>query len=188
MEGVRTGLGLLAPQHLCFQPIKKKHTRLCSGIAQDGIWLVSSLWEETAGMCFLWFLFVCQFSQRSPGRTLGSNYAHVDFWKSQDLSPLHRVASDMTRIHITSSTRVKGGAGWRTCVPAEFKGGKQTRTSVIEAKMSNKNKSTILSGAEKGKTQAAICLAAAVLSGSGSSRPKGPAFQKLPSPEEWAVK
>lgn len=59
----------------------------------------------------------------------------------------------MTRIHITSSTRVKGGVGWKTCVPAELKGGKQSRTRVTDAKMANKNEPTSLAGAEKIKTQ-----------------------------------
>lgn len=103
--------------------------------------------------------FLPVYCKQHPVRTVGSDCAHLNFCEPQDLSCPHQVTSDMTRIHITSSTRVKGGVGWRTFVPAEFKGGKQSRTRVTDAKVANKNEPTSLAGAKKIKTQrqTAIC-------------------------------
>lgn len=91
-----------------------------SGRAQDGTWLVCSLWEGQADRCFQFWgegkrVFLPVYCKQHPVRTVGSDCAHLDFWEPQDLSPLHQIISDMTRIHITSSARVKGGVVWNLC-------------------------------------------------------------------------
>lgn len=131
-----------------------------------------------------WQISFCQFSKQCPVRTIGSDCAHLDFWDPQDLLVFFVVTFNVSRIYIITSTRVKERAGWRTCcVTADFKGEKQSKTSVSESKTSKNNKFASLSVAEKRKTQrqTAVRYAAAVLPSSKSSRPSGPAFQKMPS-------
>lgn len=125
----------------------------CSEIAQDGPWRICSVWEGPADMCCLFWgermIFLPVYSTQHPVRTVGSDWAHLDCWGSQDLSLLHQVTADITTTHITTSTRGEDDLGRELLSQQSSRERIKAEPGWTDAKVANKNEPTSLVGVEQ---------------------------------------